>query len=112
MPAITTSTMVDALDANLNEMHQDGLKSWGEEYSKVFNLETSDKQSEKDSYESGFGTMPEKREGTAATYDVIYPGISETYTHKTYALNLLGVLKSNLEVIKRAISVEALLLVR
>jgi len=52
--------------------------------------------------------MPEKDEGVAATYDPIIPGISKTYTHKTYALNILDVLKSNFEVIKKAISVEAL----
>lgn len=86
MAAINRTTIVDALDANLNQMFQDGLTSWGEEYSKVFNVLSSTKQSEKDSYESGFGMMPEKAEGVAATYDVIYPGISETYTHKTYAL--------------------------
>ena len=72
--AIERSAIVDTLDANLNEMHQDGLKKWQEEYSLLFNMETSDKQSEKDSYESGFGAMPEKDEGRAATYDTIYPG--------------------------------------
>lgn len=82
---ITTSTIVDALDANLNEMWQDGLTGWGNEHEKVFNMETSDKQSEKDSYESGFPAMPEKAEGVAATYSAILPGVSETYTHTTYA---------------------------
>lgn len=84
--AISRSQITDALDANLKEMFQDGLTSWGEEYSKVFNVLSSDKQSEKDSYESGFGTMPEKNEGTDATFDTILPGISKTYVHKTYAL--------------------------
>jgi len=84
--AITTATMVDTLDANLNNMFQDGLTDWGEEYSKIFNVETSDKQSEKDSYISGFQTMPEKTEGAAATYDTLLPGITKTYVHKTYAL--------------------------
>ena len=84
--AINRGVIVDALDANLNKMHQDGLKSWGEEYRKVLNVENSTKQSEKDSYESGFGLMPEKAEGVAATYDTILPGIPETYTHTTYAL--------------------------
>lgn len=83
--AIQSSTIVDALDANLNEMFQDGLTSWDEEYSKVFNLETSDKQSEKDSYESGFQSMPQKSEGQAANFDTILQGISETYMHLTYA---------------------------
>lgn len=84
--AITSSQITDALDANLNEMFQDGIKSWPEEYSRIFNVYNSDKQSEKDSYESGFQTMPEKAEGAAATYDVILPGISKSYVHKTYAL--------------------------
>jgi len=84
--AINRTTIVDALDANLNEMFQDGLTSWGEEYQKVFNVGSSDKQSEKDSYESGFQLMPEKAEGVAATYDVIKAGISKTYTHLTYAM--------------------------
>jgi hypothetical protein len=83
---ITSADIVDTLDANLNEMFQDGLTAWPEEYSQIFNVEESDKQSEKDSYESGFGQMPEKLEGQAATYDTILPGITKTYSHTTYAL--------------------------
>ena len=83
---ITRGQIVDALDANLNEMYQDGLTSWGNEYDVCFNVENSDKQSEKDSYESGFTIMPVKQEGVAATYDTILPGIAQTYTHVTYAL--------------------------
>ena len=84
--AITRATIVDALDANLNEMHQDGLESWGNEYQTIFNVGLSDKQSETESYESGFGAMPQKTEGVAASYSTILPGISKTYTHLTYAL--------------------------
>ncbi|HEY9874579.1 MAG TPA: Mu-like prophage major head subunit gpT family protein [Candidatus Obscuribacterales bacterium] len=86
MPPINTSTVVDTLDANLNQIWLDGTSMWPEEYSKVFNVLSSTKQTEKDSYLSGFGAMPEKTEGAAATYDTILPGIAETYTHKTYAL--------------------------
>lgn len=86
MAAINRSVIVDALDANLNQMFQDGLNAWPEEFSKVFNVQSSDKQSEKDSYESGFATMPQKAEGANATYDAILAGISKTYTHLTYAL--------------------------
>lgn len=84
--AINSSTIVDFLDANLNEGFLDGLQSWEEEYSDVFNVLTSDKQTEKDSYLSGFRIMPVKTEGAAATYDQLLPGIAETYTHQTYAL--------------------------
>jgi len=83
---INSTIMVDTLDANLNEMHQDGLNGWGEEYRKVFNVESSDKQSEKDSLVSGFGLFQEKAEGSAADYDTLYTGISKTYVHTTYAL--------------------------
>lgn len=83
---INRATIVDALDANLNEMFQDGLKGWGEEYQKIFNVLNSTKQAESDSYESGFGLMPEKTEGNSATYDVILAGIKKTYTHLTYAM--------------------------
>lgn len=83
---ITSAQVVDTLDANLNSMYQDGLEGWGNEYQKIFNVLNSTKQTEQDSYESGFGAMPEKPEGVAATYDTIFPGIKETYTHKTYAL--------------------------
>ena len=83
---INRSTIPDALDANLNQMWQDGLTSWNEEYRKFFNVLNSTKQSEKDSYESGFGLMPEKAEGVAAEYDTIIAGIPKTYTHLTYAM--------------------------
>ena len=78
--AIQSSTIVDALDANLNEMFQDGLKSWDDEYTKIFSIEDSDKQSEKDSYESGFPIMPEKGEGVAATYSTILAGVTTGIT--------------------------------
>jgi hypothetical protein len=86
MAVITKAQIVDALDANLNDLHQDGLVSWGEEYRKIYNVGTSDRQSEIDSYTSGFRSMPEKNEGEAATFDAILPGIKKTYTHVTYAL--------------------------
>lgn len=39
MAAINRSVIVDALDANLNQMFQDGLNAWPEEFSKVFNVQ-------------------------------------------------------------------------
>jgi len=105
---IQRSTLPETLDANLNEIWMDGKDRWPEEYSKVLVVETSTKATEKDSYLSGFGKFPEKTEGSAAQYDTVYQGPSKTYVMITYALNLLGVLKSNFEVRKKAISVEPL----
>lgn len=86
--AITTSQAVDTLDANLKEIWLDtGMASEKkEEYSTVFNILTSEKQTERDSYMSGFGLMPAKPEGQAATYDTLYAGIKEEYQHITYAM--------------------------
>lgn len=84
--AINTATMVDTLDANLNEIYQEGTTSWPSEYTTCFNVMNSTKQSEKDSYISGFGAMPAKTEGADATYDTLLPGITKTYVHTTYAL--------------------------
>ena len=88
MPASVTTTaqIVDFLDANLNEGWQDGLKRWPEEYDALFNVQDSQKQSEKDSYETGFAAAPVKPEGTPANYDAVMPGISVRYTHFTFAL--------------------------
>ena len=86
--AITIAQAVDTLDANLKEIWLDsGMASEKkEEYSAVFNVLTSEKQTERDSYMSGFGAMPAKSEGVAATYDTLYAGIKEEYQHITYAL--------------------------
>ena len=84
--AINTSTISEALDASLNSVYQDGVRGWPEEYSKVANVLNSDKQTERDTFFSGFGLMPEKDEGVSATYDVIQPGANTEYTHVTYAL--------------------------
>ena len=83
--AIQRSDYVDALDANLAQFYQDGILRWPEEYSKVANVMNSNKASEVTSYASGFGTMPEKNEGVAASYDQVLAGIKTTFTHKTYA---------------------------
>lgn len=84
--AINRSNISNALDVSLNEVFMDNMKSFKEEYSQVFNVLGSTKQSEKDGYLTGFGMMPEKTEGANATYDQIYEGAATTYTHKTYAL--------------------------
>lgn len=86
MSVITTGQIVDMLDLNLKEAWQDGLKRWDDEYSQIFEVLDSDKQSERVSYETGFTAMPVKSEGVAAAYDTITPGIKTTYTHATYAL--------------------------
>jgi len=54
-------------------------------YDKVYNLGSSTRKSETDSYFTGFGIMPSKGEGVDITYDDAAQGYDVTYTHTTYA---------------------------
>ena len=56
------------------------------EYTEIFNMLTSTRQYEDDSYVSGFGTIPLKSEGVEMDSDDVIQGFDERYTHDTYAL--------------------------
>ena len=53
---------------------------------KLFNILSSKRQYEDDSYISSFGLLPEKTEGAGVTYDNAVQGFDKRYTHKTYAM--------------------------
>lgn len=57
-----------------------------EEFSHVFNMETSDKAYEDEVEFSGLGPMPEKPEGEAVVYNDAIQGGTKRYTHTSYAL--------------------------
>jgi phage major head subunit gpT-like protein len=54
-------------------------------YDKIYNMLTSNKKSETDSYITGFGIMPSKNEGVEVTYDDASQAYDVTYTHTAYA---------------------------
>lgn len=80
--------------ANLGDLLAPGFREiffqrFGErppEYSEIFNMKTSKRQYEDDSYTTGFGTVPIKTEGASVTYDDIIQGFDRRYTHDTYGL--------------------------
>lgn len=70
-----------------------GIKTWWgrqydeheEEYTQIFDTETSDKAYEEDVEISGFGVLREKDQGAVITYDTELQGAVTRYTHVAYA---------------------------
>jgi len=64
------------------------LKQRDEEYSHVFNIETSTKAFEDEVEFSGLGPMPEKPEGESVSYQDAIQGGTKRYQHYTYSLGV------------------------
>lgn len=60
-----------------------------EEYTELFDKETSDKAYEEDVEITGFGLAPVKPEGSAIVYDTETQGSVSRYTHVAYALGYI-----------------------
>jgi|GEM_PF-75851 len=67
-------------------LHFLDLQMREEEYTHVFNVETSQQAFEDEVEMAGVGAMPEKPEGSAAIYDDMIQGGTKRYVHLTYAL--------------------------
>ena len=62
------------------------IKQYPEEYSKVYQLEKSNRQYEEESIITGFGTAVEKPERTSTQYDDPLQRTAKRYTNLTYSL--------------------------
>lgn len=87
----------------------DAFKELPEIWRELCNVKTSKRAYEESVFYAGFGYVPEKPEGEPITYDSMIQGPTKRWTHKTFGLNIPGLLKSNFEVIKRAISGKVLI---
>lgn len=67
-------------------LHFLDLQMREEEYTHIFNVETSMQAFEDEVEMAGVGAMPEKPEGSAAVYDDMIQGGTKRYLHLTYAL--------------------------
>ena len=82
------------LRASFGDLMAPGLRAlfmnkFGEkepQYTKLFNMNTSQRQYEDDSYISGFGPLVTKNEGQSSTYDDAIQGYDKRYTHVTRSL--------------------------
>lgn len=74
-----------------------GIKAWWgqvydehpEEYSKLFDSDTSRQNYEEDVQLTGFGLAPQKPEGSGVAYDSEVQGFTTRYTHVAYALGYI-----------------------
>jgi len=74
-----------------------GIKAWWgqvydehpEEYSKLFDSDTSRQNYEEDVQLTGFGLAPQKPEGSGVAYDSEIQGFTTRYTHIAYALGYI-----------------------
>lgn len=74
-----------------------GIKAWWgqvydehpEEYSKLFDSDTSRQNYEEDVQLTGFGLAPVKSEGSGVAYDSEIQGFTTRYTHVAYALGYI-----------------------
>ena len=74
-----------------------GIKAWwgqvynehAEEYTDLFDKETSSQNYEEDVQLTGFGLAPRKSEGSAVAYDSETQGFTTRYTHVAYALGYI-----------------------
>ena len=74
-----------------------GVKAWWgqvynehqEEYSKLFDSDTSSQNYEEDVQLTGFGLAPTKSEGSGVAYDSEIQGFTTRYTHIAYALGYI-----------------------
>jgi hypothetical protein len=85
MPA-NTGQFSKYLVPGLRKVYMDHLKRWPEEYTKIFNMETSTRSYEEESIVMGLGRLERKQEGMALTVDNGKQGGTKRYTHVTFGL--------------------------
>ncbi len=83
---ITRHSFPADLEEGLNAHFGRTYRELPEEWSAVFDVESSNKAWEEDVLETGFGAAPRKPEGEAVAYDETYQGWRARYIHDTIAL--------------------------
>ena len=78
------SNWPDLLEPGFREIFDDRYKEIPQVFPKIFHVETSDEQDEKDSAVSGFGYFAETSEGGQLNYEDPVQMYDVTYTHKKY----------------------------
>ena len=82
----TTPQWADILDPRFRKIYGDELKAIPRVGPSLFNMQSSTKDTERDSSASGLSKLIERSEGQAISYEDEVQGFDTTYTHKEYAL--------------------------
>lgn len=86
---VTRSNIAKALQCGVNEFWGMGYKDLPLQLEEIFDTQSSSKAYEEDVQLVGTGLMPVKPEGSAIAYDNIRQGITQRYTHLTYAMGII-----------------------
>lgn len=86
---ITTGNHPKALWPGINAWFGVSYKEYPQEFSQIFDEESSTKAYEEDVEASGFGLAPIKLQGQGVSYDSHTQGYTTRYTHVAYALGYI-----------------------
>jgi len=84
--AIARSQLLKELEPGLNALFGLEYDRYDNEHAEIYDTETSDRAFEEEVMLSGFGTAPEKAEGSAVSFDTANESFTARYTHETIAL--------------------------
>jgi hypothetical protein len=81
---VNTGNFADLLEPGLRKIYGDAYNDYPEEYSKVYEVDSSTKNKEYDQSLSTFGLASVKAQGSGIDYADPAEGYKKTYTHVTY----------------------------
>ena len=84
--AISRSQLVKELEPGLNALFGLEYARYEQEWSEIFDTETSDRAFEEEVELSGFGSAPVKAEGASVQFDDATEAFTSRYSHETIAL--------------------------
>jgi hypothetical protein len=84
--AQSVTQFADSIDPSFQKVFVDTEKEWPTVAERVFHVEDTNLYNTKHSANSGFGLVPEKTHGLAATIDQRYQLYDKTYTQVSYSL--------------------------
>jgi len=84
--SVIRSNFGDLLAPGMRQIFFDTFGEKPAQYTNIFNMQSSNRQYEDDSYVTGFGLLAEKSEGAGVTYDDPIQGFDKRYTHTTREL--------------------------
>lgn len=83
---IATGNFAELLWPGINDIWGDTYKDWEPLYTKIFEVQRSDKAFEKEQGVTGLGLAAVKQQGNSINYDDMFQGFQKEYVNVTYAL--------------------------
>src|SRR3990172_2889856 len=87
--SIASSNFSELLDPGLKKIYGDAYQDYPDQYSKLFDVQSSTRNREETLSMTGFGLVPTKTQGASITYDDAFQGYKGTLTHSTYGMGFI-----------------------